>query len=103
MSPSQSIMEGSQGRTSRRESAVRTEAEVMDGKALLPACSLLLAQPAFLYNPGPSAQGGMSHSGLALPTAIISQENATQTSPQVNLMEAFSELKSSSVILLLIL
>lgn len=55
------------------------------------------------YNPGPSAQGWYCSQWVGPPTAIISQENATQASPQVNLREAFSQLKSSSVTLVLIL
>jgi hypothetical protein len=37
---------------------------------------LLLAQPAFLYNPEPSAMGGTAHSRLDTPILIINQGNA---------------------------
>lgn len=41
------------------------------------ALSPWLAQPGFLHNPGPSALGGPTHSGLGPPTSAINQENVS--------------------------
>lgn len=45
------------------------DAEAMKGCCLLD-CSLRLAQTAFWYKPGPSAQDGTSHGGLGPPTSL---------------------------------
>jgi len=52
------INQGSQDRTSNKAGNLEagTDAEAMEEYSL-PACSLWLAQPVFLENPGPPAQG----------------------------------------------
>ena len=52
------------------------------------ACSPWQAQLASLYTPEPLDEGGIAYSRLDPPTAISSQENATQTSLQARLMKA---------------
>jgi hypothetical protein len=60
---------GQELKWSRNLEAGADDAQVMEGCCLL-VCSPWLAQPAFLYNPGPPVQGGLSHSGLDPPTSI---------------------------------
>lgn len=66
----------------------------MEGHCFL-AWSFSFAQLAVLYNrticPGVA---GIAHCGLDPPTVIIIQENATQTSSQMNLREAFFSAES---------
>jgi hypothetical protein len=50
------------------------------------ACSPWLAQSAFLYIPGPPAEGSIGKP----PTSIIDEENSVHTCLQANLREAFS-------------
>lgn len=65
-SQSQFIIEGSQGRNSRRET--------MEEDSLRP-CSPCLSQPGFLYHPGSLSRDGTTSSGLCPPTSITNQEN----------------------------
>jgi hypothetical protein len=67
-----------------------TEAEAMEECCVQGSLTLL----AFLDNPGPPAQGGITHSGLDPPTSILNQENVPRTCPQAELMEAIPCLRS---------
>lgn len=61
-------MKGSHGRNSNRPGTQRQELkQTMEGRCLL-SCSSWLAQPAFLMNPGPSAQGNNIAANVLLPS-----------------------------------
>lgn len=70
---SHSTTEGKQGGTQHRKLKAGTEGLSMEKCCLLPR-SPWLAQPAFLYNPGPPARAGASHSGRGPLMSIITQE-----------------------------
>lgn len=56
-------------------------------------CSPSLAQPVFLYIPGPPSQGQTTLC-LGIPTPILNHENTLKNPPQANPMETFSGLGS---------
>lgn len=79
---SQSITDGSQGRSSRQNLGGRSKAEALEWHCL-GACSLWLAPPAFLHTPGPPAQKRHppQWSGRVHQSSTVSQ-----ASPQVHLV-----------------
>lgn len=78
----QSILKGSQGRSSRWD----------PGSETMKGCHLLTCFPKpdklpYSYNPGPLLRDGTAHCGLDPSTSTSNQKNVLQSCPQANIIE----------------